>query len=232
MFKGIIISFCALLWGSIFAFAMQGDTYLIDTPTAEVLPLRDLGIKSRFFSGGGILTYFDFTVVNRLSIGASFTFEHLIGENDQKIKALVPALQLKYRIYDGSAYVPAFALGFDNQGFGYDHNAKEYIHKAKGAYMVATKEIFLPGLVFNPGINITVDNFEFDKLAGFTALAYNIKDTVNVMFEWDNIHSIKTSRLNSGVRVYITENFALDFALRNFNEKTERIAQLKYSCGL
>lgn len=232
MFKKIFLSFCALLCGSIFACAMQGDTYLIDTPTAEVLPLRDLGIKSRFFSGGGLLTYFDFTVINRLSIGASFTFEHLIGENDQKIKALVPALQVKYRIYDGGNYVPAFALGFDNQGFGYDHDKDEYIHKAKGLYLAATKEIFLPGLVFNPGLNISTDNFEFDKLAGFSSLAYNIKDSVNLMFEWDNIHSIKKSRLNGGVRVYITENFALDFALRNFNEKTERIAQLKYSCGL
>lgn len=216
----------------VYACAMQGDTYFIDTPTAEVLPLRDLGIKSRFFSGGGLLTYFDFSVINRFSIGASFTFEHLIGENDQNIKALVPALQLKYRFFDGSSALPAFALGFDNQGFGYDHDDDEYIHKAKGVYIAATKEILFSGLVFNGGGNVTVDGFEFDKLGAFTALAYNIQDTVNLMAEWDNIHTIKYSRVNGGIRVYVTENFAIDFALRNFNAKTERIAQLKYSCSL
>ena len=232
MLKRIFYILSVLVLGAGPLCAMQSDTYLIDTPTAEVLALRDFGLRTRFFSGGGVLTYFDFTVINRLSIGASFTVEHLIGENDEDLKLLVPALQLKYRFYDGSEVLPAFALGFDNQGFYYDHDKDEYKQKAKGLYLAATKEIFTPGLIFNPGLNVTVDDFEFDKLAGFASLAYNIKDAVNLMFEWDNIHNFKDSRLNAGGRIYITEYFALDFAVRNFNGKAERIAQLKYTCSL
>lgn len=232
MFKKTAIIISALMTLSLPAAAMWSDTYLIDTPTAEVLPLRDLGIRARIFTGGGVLSYFDFTVLNRLSIGASLTAEHLVGESDEDIKLLVPALQLKYRLYDGGETLPAFALGFDNQGFYYNHDKDEYEQPAKGLYLAATKEILTPGLIFNPGLNVTVDGFEFDKLAGYISAAYNIKDVVNLMFEWDNIHSIKQSRLNGGARVYITENFSLDFAVRNFNHKAERIAQFKYTCSL
>ena len=108
----------------------------------------------------------------------------------------------------------------------------EYEQPAKGLYLAFSKEILIPGLLFNPGLNVTVDGFEFDKLAGYVSAAYNIKDIVNLMFEWDNIHGIKESRLNGGLRLYITENFSLDFAVRNFNHKAERIAQFKYSCSI
>ncbi|WP_428066036.1 hypothetical protein [Candidatus Proelusimicrobium volucris] len=232
MFKRIFFAVSALILCFLPLRAMQSDTYLIDTPTAEVLPLRDLSVRTRIFTGGGVLAYFDFTVINRLSIGASLTAEHLVGESDEDIKLLVPALQLKYRLYDGGEHLPALAIGFDNQGFKYNHDLDEYEQPAKGLYLAFSKEILIPGLLFNPGLNVTVDGFEFDKLAGYVSAAYNIKDIVNLMFEWDNIHGIKESRLNGGLRLYITENFSLDFAVRNFNHKAERIAQFKYSCSI
>ncbi len=229
MSKKLFFILSALLFAAGSVYGMQSDTYLIDTPTAEVLPLRDFSVRTRMFSKGGVLSYFDFTVFNRFSLGASVTFEHLIGHNDEHIKLLVPSLQMKYRLYDGGDILPAFALGFDNQGFEYDHDKDIYLQEARGIYLAATKEILMPGLMFNPGLNVTVSDFEFDQLAGFASLAYNIKDVVNLMFEWDNIHDIKNSRLNGGLRIYIAESFSMDLAVRNFNHKAERIAQLKYS---
>lgn len=213
-------------------FALREDTWFVDTPTAEIAPIRSLGVNTRMFTGGGVLSYFDFTVLERLSIGTSFTFEHLIGNNDEKVKMLPPSLQLKFRFYDGDTYVPALAMGFDNQGFNYNHDDDKYLQTAKGFYVVGTKEVFLPGLMINPGFNITVNGFEFAKLSGFIGAQYNIRDVVSVMTEWDHIHIIDESRLNSGLRIYITDSFAIDIALRDYNHKAERIAQLKYTCSL
>lgn len=227
--KVLFLFFLALALLPLNSYAMREDTSLIDTPSASILPVRTFGVNARVFTGGGVLTYFDFAVLNRLSIGASFTFEHLIGTNDEDIKVLVPSLQLKFRFYDGSDILPAFAIGFDNQGFDYDHDKDEYLQKSKGLYLVATKELFIPGLIINPGINVTAENFEFDSFAGFLGVSLNIKDVVSLMFEWDNIHSFDESRLNGGIRVYVTDAFNMDFAIRDFNHKAERIAQLKYT---
>ncbi len=214
------------------AYCATSDSSLIDIPTAEVMPLHSLGVQARAFNEGGVLSYFDFSVLNRFTIGASFTFEHLIGTNDQSIKMLIPALQLKFRFYDGGEYVPALAVGFDNQGYWYDHDKDEYLQEARGVYLAASKELFTSGLLFNPGINVSVDGFGFNKFAGFMGVSYTIEDTAGLMFEWDSIRGFDHSRLNAGVRVYITDFFAMDFALRDFNHKTERVAQVKYVCNL
>ncbi|MDR0952833.1 MAG: hypothetical protein LBM71_01395 [Elusimicrobiota bacterium] len=223
----LFLSFLLLL--PVSARALHSDTYLMDTPTAEVLPLKTLGITARMFNSGGMLTYFDFSILNRFSIGASFTLEHLIGTNDEDIKVLIPALQLKFRIYDGTNNFPAIAIGFDNQGFKYNHYDNKYEQIARGLYMAFTKELFFPGFILNSGINMTVNGFEFDTFAGFVSAGYTIFDIFQFMFEWDNIRTLKESRLNSGVKIYLADFFNLDFAIRDFNHKAERVAQLKYT---
>jgi hypothetical protein len=232
MKKAAALATIAILLLPAVCFAVRSDTYFIDMPTAEVLPVRTLGINARMFSGGGVLTYFDFSALGRFTIGASEMIEHLIGTNDEDIKPLVPALQLKFRFYDGSDALPALAIGFDNQGFAYDHDEDEYSQKARGLYLVASKEVLIPGLIFNPGLNVEAEGFEFYKLAGFAGASYNIKDVVSLLFEWDAIRGIKESRLNAAVRVYLYNNFSIDFSLRDFNHKAERAGQLKYSVSL
>ncbi|MDR1684500.1 MAG: hypothetical protein LBR90_03460 [Elusimicrobiota bacterium] len=214
------------------AVAAQADTYLIDAPTAEVMPVRTLGVNARAYRGGGLLTSFDFAVVNRFSLGASIAAEHLIGTNEQSIKVLVPSLQARVRFFDGGDILPALAAGFDNQGFFYDKEQDEYLHKGKGFYLVAGKEIFAPGLVLTPGVNVSAQGFEFYEFGGFVGAALNVRDIVNIMLEWDNIRSVKTSRLNGGLRFYLLDNFAMDFAVRNFNHKAERVAQLRYTISI
>ena len=209
--------------------ATQIEEYLIDTPTAKVAPVKTFMVTSRVFSEGGLLTFFSFTPFERFSIGTGVTLEHIVGTNDEDIKILPPSLQLKFQMYDGSETWPMLAIGFNNQGFYYDHDEDKYLQLAKGLYLSATQEVFTEGLMLNYGANITTDGFEFDKLHAFTSLNYEITNYLDFMVEWDNIRSIKNSRVNSGLRLYVSDFFALDFAIRNFNNKAERILQIKYN---
>lgn len=228
MFKKLI-TVIFILTAAFPAAAMRSDTSIIDIPTADVSAVRTFNINTRMFSQGGVLAYFDYGISNRFMLGASSTVEHLIGNNDETVKFLVPALQLKLRLYDGNDTLPALAVGFDNQGFLYDHDEKEYTQKARGFYTLMTKEILTPGFLFTGGGNVTAEGFEFYKLAAFTGATYNIKDIAALMFEWDNIRRVKESRLNAGLRIYLYQTFAVDFALRDFNHKAERILQLRYT---
>ena len=209
--------------------AIHLEEYLIDTPTAKVAPIRTFNATSRIFSEGGLVTFFTFTPFDRFSIGTGITLEHIVGTNDEDIKILPPSLQLKFQIYDGNETWPMIALGFNNQGFYYDHEEDKYLQLAKGLYLVGTQEILIQGLMTNYGLNITTDGFEFEKLHSFISLNYTITEYLDLMLEWDNIRSLRTSRVNSGLRIYIAEFFALDFAVRNFNNKAERILQIKYN---
>lgn len=205
------------------------EEYLIDTPTAKAAPVKTFSSVSRIFSEGGLMSFFTFTPLERFSIGTALTLEHIVGTNNEKIKMLPPSLQIKFQLFDGTETWPIVALGFNNQGFYYDHDKDEYLQKARGLYLATTKEMFFDGLLVDYGLNITTDGFEFDKLHTYLAFNYTVFNYMDFMLEWDNIRSLETSRVNTGLRFFIADFFALDFAVRNCNNKAERILQLRYN---
>lgn len=213
------------------------DPDVIDAPTSAVLDHLGYSSRTRFFAQGGLLEYISFGVFPRLNLGASLNIDGLIG-NDRTVRVRAPGVQVKYRFYEGDRYIPSFAAGYDGQGFLYSTRDKRYNQRQRGFYVVGTSELGLPGLQAHPSLNIS----DFDTNSIFAALpiTYNIQDKVSIMLEWDNtIGTMKNSRLNSGLRVYITPKLNVDFAVRSIgqggrypdgnNRGPERIVQLKYS---
>jgi hypothetical protein len=86
---------------------------------------------------------------------------------------------------------------------------------------------------------MNISDFDGNSIFGSIPLTYNIKDKVSLMLEWDNINNFYDSRLNAGVRVYMTQHFHLDFAVRRIgqggtypngdNRGSERIVQIRYT---
>jgi hypothetical protein len=211
----------------------KSDSHFIDTPAADTTESRGFASTVRAFHDGGVLGYIDFGVLSRLSIGASWMLEHLIGTNDQTIKAMMPALQLKIRAYDGSETLPALAVGFDNQGFEFDREKNEYAQKARGLYAVLSGELFVPGLTLSAGGNFHVDGFKLlGEAAGFAGASMNVYDKIAFILEYDNIRTIKKSRLNGAMRLYLSDSVSVDLGVREFNNKADRIAQIKYTARL
>lgn len=213
------------------------DVEMIDIPTAGILDYYGFQVKTRFYSGGGVLGALNFGVLERLNLGAAMTVDKLIG-SDSGIKMRQPEIQVKFRFYDGGYYIPAAAVGYDSQGYYYDSTAKKYQEKGKGLYLAGSKEIGVPGLVAHGGFN--VPDFDNNYLFGFLGLNYTLEDKVAFMVEYDSLfHNDDPSRLNVGTRIYITPYFQLDLAVRELgrNEKfanglprkAERIVQMRYT---
>jgi hypothetical protein len=212
------------------------ETSVIDAPTAAVLDYGGYSSQTRFYSSGGLLEYASFGVYHRLNLGASFSVNGLIG-SDTAVRVLPPEVQVKYRIYDGDRYLPAFGAGYDGQGFDYSATEKLYHDRQRGFYVVASDELGVPGLQAHPSLNISDVNT--NSIFGSIPLSYNIRDKATVLFEWDNISNFGNSRVNSGLRVYLTPKFQVDFAVRrigqggffadNTSRGPERIVQFKYS---
>lgn len=213
------------------------DTNLIDVPTSGIIDYYGFSFKSRFYSSGGVLTWLNFGVMERLNLGASFMVDNLVGSGTP-VKMVHPEIQVKFRFYDGGIYLPSLAVGYDGQGYYYDRDLKKYMEKEKGLYLAASKEIGVPGLVAHAGFNIP--DFDNNYLFSFLGLNYTIEDKVSLMAEYDNLfHSDDPERLNLGARFYITPSFSLDAAVREIGKsekfsngwprKSERVIQLKYN---
>lgn len=213
------------------------DINLIDIPTSGIIDYYGFSFKSRFYSSGGVLTWLNFGVMDRLNLGASFMVDNLVGSGTP-VKMVHPEIQVKFRFYDGGIYIPSLALGYDGQGYYYDRDLKKYMEKEKGLYLVSSKEVLTPGLVFHGGFNIP--DFDNSYLFGFMGLSYNIEEKVNLMVEYDNLfHSDDPERFNIGSRFYITPSFTLDASIREIGKnekflngwrrKSERILQMTYN---
>ena len=229
----------ALLFFPLAAFAAQGDpisveTTVIDVPTAETFDRYQVSFLTRAYDHGTVMESLDFGVFPRLNIGVSVAAHELLGSSDS-VRVLDPDFQAKWKIYDGSLYLPAIAIGYDGRryGYGYDvtrkyRDTKNYLDDRKGGYSTMTREIFVPGFHATAGINFS--DFDWSELYMFTGLYYNIAEKVGLLAEWDNIRNTRDSRLNLGARFYLHPSLALDGAVRRIGRgsESERILQIRY----
>ncbi len=213
------------------------DVEMIDVPTAGILDYYGFMVKTRFYSGGGVLGGLNFGVQERLNLGASMTVDKLIG-SETGIKMRRPEIQVKFRFFDGGYYIPAAAVGYDGQGYYYNPADKKYLEKGKGLYLVGSKEIGLAGLALHGGFN--VPDFDNNYLFGFLGLNYTLEDKVAFILEYDSLfHTDDPSRLNAGIRLYVTPYFQLDMGIREigrngkfdngYPRKAERLVQMRYN---
>lgn len=190
---------------------LEPDTSLIDVPTAGILDVGGFSTQTRFFSQGGVLEWLNFGVVHRVNLGASMNVEKLIGTGSP-VQITRPELQIKFRFYDGDRLIPAFALGFDGQGYLYSRPDKQYNQRQRGLYVAGSQEIVWPGLQGHFGMNIS--DFDSNAIFGFMALGLDIQDKVTLMAEWDNIQDVFNSRINLGFKVHVTPNAHVGFSAR------------------
>jgi hypothetical protein len=215
---------------------IQPDTDVIDAPTTAVLDNYGYSARSRFYSRGGLLQYLSFGVYPGINLGASAAVDGLVGDQ-RSVRMRAPTAQVKWRFYEGDSEMPSFAVGFDGQGYSYNPGDKRFNQRQRGFYVVATKELGVPGLQLHPSINVS--DFDTNGVFGSLPLSINIRDKACILIEWDNINNWSDSRFNAGLRAYLTPNFHVDFAVRAIAaggfysdggpRGPERVVQLKYS---
>jgi len=212
------------------------DTEIIDAPTTAVLDNYGYAARSRFYSRGGLLQYLSFGVYPGVNLGASMAVDNLIGD-ERGVRLRAPTAQVKWRFYEGDEQLPSFAVGFDGQGYRYNAGDRRFNQRQRGFYVVASKELGIPGFQIHPSFNIS--DFDSNGIFGSIPFTLNIRDKVSILMEWDNINNWSDSRLNLGLRAYVTPHFNVDFAVRAIGaggfygdgapRGPERIIQIRYS---
>ncbi len=218
--------------------SLAPDTEIIDAPTTAVLDNYGYSSRSRFYARGGVLQYLAFGVYPDVNLGASGAIDGLIGD-EKHVRLRAPTAQVKWRFFEGDEALPSLAAGFDGQGYRYNAGDRRFNQRQRGFYVVATKEIAVPGFQVHPSFNIS--DFDGNAIFGSIPFTLNIRDKVSLLVEWDNIANWSDSRLNAGMRFYVTSAFHVDFAARAlgaggfYNDGaargSERIVQLRYAAS-
>ncbi len=203
---------------------------LIDTPTTRILGYGSYRANFRFYRDGGLLNHLSFGVFNRFNLGVSWDVEKFIGVEDPGTN--VPTLYFKVRAYDGGPMLPSVALGYDGQGRFFNKSTDQYREREKGLFVVLGKELIHN---FESRVGMSVSKFNNSegsegKISGFVGASYSMDEKFYLMMEYDNLRSAPGNRLNVGFRVLPISSFAVDFAVRNLMDSSERerIVRLNY----
>ncbi len=206
---------------------------VIDTPTAEVTDHYGYHIGFRFGKDGNLQNKTIFGIFPRINLGFGLDGENVIGTGDSRLNK--PTLNLKFRFFDGKGILPAFAIGYDGQGYVWNKALDEYEQREKGFFIVTTMEILVPNMILNLGVN----RFDFDKghsTRGFLGWSYTYEQIVGLMAEWDHATDSDERRINFGLKYFITPVFTVDLVGRDIpkfpsssDRETERIVRLTYT---
>ena len=144
----------------------QGNVprWLVDGPTAGMLPSGRLAVDLRLYGDSGILSQIEVGVHNRMSIGISFGGQHIVGSREA---AWNPRVEVagRVRVIEEELKVPAVALGYHSQGYGeYDESLSRYAVKSKGLYAVASKNYGFPlgDMGLHAGLNRSLEDGDGD----------------------------------------------------------------------
>ncbi|MCP4482865.1 MAG: hypothetical protein GY817_09050 [bacterium] len=199
---------------------------LIDTPVNNFYAPNEVAIDYYMYKNGGVITWVEMGVKPPLNLGFSVDFNSIIG--DKQMKTREPKISVRWRIFRGTLNVPAINIGYLGQGYG-EKIGNEYETREKGFYIACEREIFLPYLIWNFGVN--TPKFDKDDIFGFINLRYLWQNSLLFMLEYDNIRTAPNACLNFGFRYFIVDNLSMGFAVRKLNkrEKTvERVLMITY----
>jgi len=225
---------------------------LIGGHTAGVLPRSYFDLDLRVYAadgyGTGLITGVRVGITDRLMLGVGYGGEGLIGRGGNVRWYRYPGVVVKYRVFDEQYVSPGVTVGFDNQGHGGpagvgDYGYDGYVYKSPGFFLAVSKNYIMFNTVqigFHGTVNYSleeVDNVTWPNALG--GIDIGINDELALIFEYNFALDDITGRderryalpwrgfLNIGLRWAFTENFHLEFDVRDVLEnKTRRASTL------
>jgi len=219
---------------------------LVDAHTAGVLPKSHYDLECRFYPAGdlryesGTMMGLSVGLTDRFTVGLSYGGEGVIGRRSNAKGNNHPGVFVKYRLFEESVVIPALALGYDHQGHGGMANRGEfgydgYIFKSPGFFAAMSKNYIMLNII-QIGLHATAnyslegrENVNWPNLMG--GFDITINDDLTLVAEYDFAWNDKTGEkenwlstgfFNMGIRWAFSQNFQLEFDVKDIFEKKLR----------
>jgi len=208
-------------------------TMIVDKPTAGILKRGSYAFRTNFFEQGGVLMGLSVGVFDDFSFGISYGGTDIIGANEIHMNPL-PGVNVKLRLIDEGATMPAIAFGFDSQGKEpYVDSTKRYTIKSPGFYVAGSKNYsFLGYLSVHGGVNLSMERGDGDKDPNFYVGAEkSIGNNISIFAEYDFANNDNNTRalgkgkgyLNFAFRWSWGKGFIVGFDLKNVTKNQNNV---------
>ncbi len=198
---------------------------LIDMQSAGILEKGFVGVTTDILPHGVLIEKLEVGVFDNVSFGISYGGSNIIGTGKPNWYK-VPAINLRFRLFNETMLVPAIAVGFNSQGKGeYFDSLNRYAIKSPGFFAAASKNFAMLGyLSLHAAINYSLESKDGDN---FMDLHLGIEKTLGNDFsligEYDlalndnngKIFGNGNGYLNMGIRWSLGSGLTFGFDLRD-----------------
>lgn len=208
--------------------------YLIDVPTAGIIPHGTMALDMDFFEHNGILATSSIGVFDRFVFGISYGGSNILGTEKPSWNS-TPGFAIRLRLVDESIFIPAIACGFDSQGKEeYIDRLSRYTIKSMGFYAVASKNYSVMGyLSVHGGLNYSLERADGDDdLNFFIGAEKTLGHFLSFLGEY-NLASNDSNRdalgkgrgyVNVGFRLSVGKGFSVGFNLKDIARNQQEIS--------
>src|SRR3989339_2152303 len=97
--------------------AKYESLYIVNMPTAGIVPKYSFSIYSNIFENSGLFAEINASPFSNFNMGLSFGGTNILGNGEVTWQSL-PGVLIRIRIFDESLGFPAILIGFNSQGRG------------------------------------------------------------------------------------------------------------------
>ena len=207
---------------------------LIDMPTAAALERGEYDFEFRIYPNGGILGGFTVGLFKRFNMGIYFGGTDVISDKPAVEWNKEPGVLVKYRLFEECRLLPALALGFCNQGYGfYNDSLNRYLVKSKGLFVAASKNLqYLPhrDLGIHGAVNYNTTEQDDDEDFNFTLGAdLYLNEELALVAEYDfaynddeeNSFGSGDGYFNAGIRWTFARHLLFQFHFRDIFDNSK-----------
>jgi hypothetical protein len=113
--------------------------WVINTPTAGMLPRGSFDLDMRTFSGGGLQSALGIGLMDRFSVALAYGASRVLSDTMPDYNPRLE-VELKLKLMEENDGLPAIAAGYSSKGYGpYDADNKRYQIKSPGFYAAFSK---------------------------------------------------------------------------------------------
>lgn len=200
--------------------------WILDTPTAGMLPRGAFDLDMRTFSQGGLQATLGIGLMDRFSVGLGYGAASVLTDTMPDYNPRLE-FELKLRLLEESPELPAFAVGYSSQGYGpYDSANKRYMVKSPGFYGAFSKnfKIYSNPSGLHGGVNYSLENKKDNDPDAFFGFNADLGADMMFLTEYDlglndnkrySVYGLGRGYLNMGLVWYMTDDLSLEFDLRN-----------------
>ncbi|MBX3042500.1 MAG: YjbH domain-containing protein [Candidatus Kapabacteria bacterium] len=247
-FAFIIISLLTIQIVGLMSQGTAGDKakyetrFVVDMPTAGMLPDNAYSITSAVYPSGGLMAAFDAGFLKHFNAGIRVSGNNIVGDGEISWQWL-PGISAKARLFDERKASPAIVLGFESQGgSNYIGNQRFKTH-SPGFYIAASKNYLwdLGNLAFHGGVGYSLEPKNEDAFPNaFGGLEQSIGSYLAVNVEYNfqldekkDLYYVRRGLLNASLRGSVAPGVTAEIRFRDllnharYSEGHERIVALE-----